>query len=207
MNDVRRMIYGTIIGFFLMLGLWFSIIYVSSCGFTFTCNRGQPLPDKTPIPTLIPVSQFSPLMQGGTVEFNKCPTTAMDLLGAWVTAGAPESETFTFSGADGQACEGTFATDIQPLFVENGLWKTGEIGCVSCHNAASDEANGGLAIATYEEISASGILGNGNWEESRLYTALRLGLVAAGHSADVSASNPALYAGAVVPAAEATPKP
>ena len=43
MNDVRKMIYGSIIGFFLVLSVWFSIIYVSSCGFSFTCNQAAPL--------------------------------------------------------------------------------------------------------------------------------------------------------------------
>ena len=56
MNDVRRVIYGTIIGFLMTLALWFSIIYVSSCGFTFTCHRGDHLIERTPVPTLIPAA-------------------------------------------------------------------------------------------------------------------------------------------------------
>ena len=34
MNDVRGMIYATLIGFFMVLVFWFGIIYLSSCGFT-----------------------------------------------------------------------------------------------------------------------------------------------------------------------------
>ena len=56
MTDVRKVIYGTIIGFFMMLGVWFSIIYISACGFTFTCHKAAPLVDRTPVPTLIPAT-------------------------------------------------------------------------------------------------------------------------------------------------------
>ncbi len=54
-DDVRRIIYGTIIGFFLVILSWLSIIYISACGFTFTCVQASPLVIRTPIPTLIPV--------------------------------------------------------------------------------------------------------------------------------------------------------
>lgn len=57
MSDVRKVIYGTIIGFFMMLAFWLSIIYISACGFTFTCHRAAPLVNRTPIPTLIPAAQ------------------------------------------------------------------------------------------------------------------------------------------------------
>ena len=56
MTDVRKMIYGAIIGFFMMLGLWLSIVYVSACGLTVTCHRATPLVDRTPVPTLMPAA-------------------------------------------------------------------------------------------------------------------------------------------------------
>lgn len=62
MNDVRKTIYVTIIGFFLVLGLWISIVYISACGLTFTCHRGALLVDRTPIPTLVAATQ-PPAMQ------------------------------------------------------------------------------------------------------------------------------------------------
>ena len=207
MNDLRKMIYGTLIGFFLLLGVWFSIIYVSSCGFTFTCRQAGPLVERTPIPTLIPASHSEPQTETGTSEFNKCKVAASDLIGAWVTAGSPETDVYAFTDVNGKACGGTYAADVQPLFVENSSWRTGEIGCVSCHNVGSDDRNGGLDMTTYKAISASGILGNGKWEDSKLYEVLSMGLVPDGHSADVPASNPVIYAGAVVPQVEATPTP
>jgi mono/diheme cytochrome c family protein len=55
-TDVRKVIFGTIIGFFMMLGLWLSVVYISACGFTFTCHRAALLVDRTPVPTLIPAT-------------------------------------------------------------------------------------------------------------------------------------------------------
>lgn len=54
-DDVRKVIYGTIIGFFLVVLSWLSIIYISACGLTLTCVRAALLVVRTPIPTLIPV--------------------------------------------------------------------------------------------------------------------------------------------------------
>ena len=53
-DDVRRVIYGTLIGFLAVVMGWVSFIYINACGFTFTCNRADPLVVRTPIPTLIP---------------------------------------------------------------------------------------------------------------------------------------------------------
>lgn len=220
MNDVRKMIYGTIIGFFLMLGVWFSIVYVSSCGLTFTCNQAAPLVDRTPIPTLIPVSHSDVQMgEAEVVEFNKCQTTAGDLIGAWVTAGSPETEVFAFTDINGHTCEGTYEGDVQPLFVENSLWYAGSLGCTSCHNVDLTNRSAGLDMTTYAALfmgsqradaasKGSDIFGSGNWESSVLYDVLvNQGLTVEGHSAEVSASNPVIFAGATVPEAEATPTP
>jgi len=201
-NDVRKVIYGTIIGFFLMLAVWFSIIYVSSCGFTFTCRQAAPKVERTPIPTLIPVSHSESEMEMGMAEFNKCQVSAMDLIGDWVDADTPETDVFTFVDVNGQSCAGTYAEDIQPLFYENSIWRVGVIGCVSCHNLASDDKNGGLDMETYDAISKSGILGSGNWEESSLYEILNQGLVPEGHSVDAPASNPLIFAGTIVASEE-----
>src|SRR5215207_907993 len=87
-DDVRRFIYGTIIGFGMLMAVWFSIIYISSCGFTFNCVRAQPLVIRTPVPTLIPYGHTeNQAAENGTVDFNQCQVSATDLIGAWVTAG------------------------------------------------------------------------------------------------------------------------
>jgi hypothetical protein len=208
MNDVRKMIYGTIIGFFMVLGLWFSIIYVSSCGFTFTCNRGDHFVERTPIPTLIPSSHSESNMDMGPVEFDKCLISASDLIGAWVSADFPETGAFTFVDVNGQSCAGTYSNDIRPLFSDNGTWQAGSLGCISCHNAELTDRSAGLDMTSISALQESGILGNGDWESSRLHEVLGSGLTADGHSVDVPAGNPLIYAGAVVDSGEeATPTP
>jgi hypothetical protein len=195
MNDVRKMIYGTIIGFFMVLGLWFSIIYVSSCGFTFSCHRGDPLVQRTPVPTLIPVSHSeSNMIDMGSADFDKCYVAAFDLIGAWVSAGIPETEAFSFADVNGQACEGSYAEDIHPLLLENSVWQPGSLGCVSCHNADLADRSAGLDLSSYDAISGSNVLGT-SWENSSLHQVLSMGLSPDGHSADLSAGNPLVFAG------------
>ena len=220
MNDVRKMIYGTIILFFGVLVFWLSIIYISSCGLTLTCKQAVPKADTTPIPTLIPAVHSDAQMGEGVVEFNKCQVAATDLIGAWVTAESPETEPFAFSDVNGNPCEGTFTADIQPLFVENSLWYTGAIGCVSCHNSALSDRSAGLDLTTHEAIltgsgrvadstaQSADILGGGAWETSTLYSVLvDQGLVATGHSADSPAVSLVVFAGQVAAEATATPTP
>lgn len=218
MNDVRKVIYTTIALFLGVLVFWLSIIYISSCGMTLSCRQAAPKIDRTPIPTLIPPSHVEAQMGGEMTEFNKCQVSAADLIGAWVTAKSPETEPFPFADLNGNPCEGTFAADVQPLLVENSLWYTGAIGCVSCHNSALSDRSAGLDLTTYQAIllgsgraadsTAKGadILGGGTWEKSALYTVLvKQSLVAVGHSADSSAATLVVFAGQVV--AEATPTP
>lgn len=218
MNDVRKMIYGTIALFFVVLVFWIGLIYVSSCGLTLSCQQAAPRVDRTPIPTLIPLkhTDAQPAM-GGTGAFNKCLVSASDLIGAWITAGAPASEPFPFAAVDGGPCQGSFANDISPLLRENSVWYSNSIGCVSCHNSALTERSGGLDLTSYEAIAqgsgradanAKGkdVLGGGVLDQALLYQVLTTqGLVAKGHSADVQASSPVLYVGERVP--EATPTP
>ncbi len=220
MNDVRKMIFGAILGLFMIVGLMISVAYVSSCGLTFTCRQAAPKVERTPIPTLIPVLQSETDMEEVSMaEFNKCEVSASDLIGAWVSAGASETETFPFTDVKGQSCQGTYTEDIQHLFVENSLWYSSSLGCVSCHNADLTERSGGLDLTTYDAVllgsrrvagsSSKGndILGGGDWETSLLHEVLvNQGLAPSGHSADVPVSNPVLFAGSQAEE-EATPTP
>jgi hypothetical protein len=222
MNDVRKMIYGTLIGFFLMLGLWFSIIYISSCGFTFTCNRGAPLVDRTPIPTLIPATL--PVQSAGdeSAVFNKCQIAAVDLIGAWVSAGVPETEKFSFTDVNGQACEAVFGRDVQPLFLESNLWYPGSLSCSSCHQPNLALALQNMDLSSYAGILAGSgrangepkgkdILGGGVWEESLLYQMLyapdgvsqvNRPIMPLGRTADVPDKGPLIFAGKIIPVEE-----
>jgi hypothetical protein len=219
MNDVRKIIYTTIALFLGVVVLWISIIYISSCGFTLSCRQAAPKIYGTPIPTLIPASHSEAQMGASATEFNKCQVAATDLIGAWVTAKSPDTEAFAFSDVNGKLCEGTFAADVQPLFVENGLWYKNAIGCVSCHNGDLTERSAGLDLTSYAAIQmgsgradanakGSDILGGGTWESSKLYAVLvKQGLVAAGHAADSPAATLVLFAGQTAPEATATPTP
>jgi mono/diheme cytochrome c family protein len=78
MNDVRKMIYGTIVLFFAMLVFWLSIIYISACGLTLTCHQAAPIVERTPIPTLIPAkfpvpTQFVPATATATLPPDLTP--------------------------------------------------------------------------------------------------------------------------------------
>jgi hypothetical protein len=220
MNDVRRMIYGTITLFFVVLAFWLGLIYVSSCGLTLSCKQAAPKVDRTPIPTLIPAkhSDAQPVMSQ-VMDFTKCQVLATDLIGAWLTAGAPADGTFAFSDANGGACEGTYMADIEPLLRENGVWYKNSIGCVSCHNGDLTGRSGGLDLTSYDAIlrgagradaNAKGkdVLGGGSLNDSTLYQVLvTQGLTAKGHAADASVVSVAVYAGTAVPEAEATATP
>lgn len=211
-DDVRRVIYITIIGFFLVLISWFSLIFVSSCGFTLTCNQAAPLVIRTSIPTLIPVSHpQSTGVPTSSISSDACQVSATDLIGAWVTAGSPETDAFPFTDVNGNPCEGTFEADIHHLFMDNSFWYTGAIGCTSCHNADLTDRSGGLDLSSYQGIIAGAqgkdILGGGNWDSSLLHDILLVhGLVPAGHSDDVPPVNPIyIYAGHQVSEASVTP--
>lgn len=219
-NDVRRMIYLTLVAFLLFLVFWFSIVYISACGFTLTCNQGAPLVIRTPIPTLIPAAQSAPQGEISPAEFNKCQMPAADLVGAWVSAGHSETEPFPFTDINGQTCEGTYADDIQPLFVENSLWLPGSLGCVSCHNSDLSDRSAGLDLTSYEAISlgtrrvagatspGTDIFGGGDWEKSILHEVLvNQSLVPEGHSPDAPAQDVIVYTGQQVDEAEVTATP
>ena len=209
MNDVRRMIYGSLILFFLTLGFWFSVIYVSSCGFTLTCNQAAQIVIRTPVPTLIPVAHNNPQPSGDMTGFDKCLVGATDLIGAWVSAGHPETEAFPFADVNGQSCEGTFGEDVQPLFVENSIWYEGAIGCISCHNPDQPDRNAGLDLTSYEAMtSGKDIFGGDDPQNSLLYEVLvNRSLVPEGHSADGPSEPVFIYAGHSVTEAEVTPTP
>jgi hypothetical protein len=220
MNDVRKMIYVTLVAFLLFLVFWFSIVYISACGFTLACNQGAPLVIRTPIPTLIPAPGSASPVQGGAAEFNKCQVAAVDLVGAWVAAGYSEKEPFAFTDINGQICEGTFSEDIQPLFVENSLWFSGSLGCVSCHNSDLSDRSAGLDLTSYEAISlgtrrvagasspGTDILGGGDWAESLLREVLvNQSLIPQGHSPDAPAQDVIVYSGQRVDEGDVTATP
>jgi hypothetical protein len=216
-DDVRKIIYGTLIGFLLVVGSWLALVYISACGFTLSCVRASPLVIRTPIATLNPSHAMIQVEPENPEQFNACYVSAADLVGAWVKAGAPENGLFDFQDVNGDPCQATFANDVQHLFVENELWYPGAIGCTSCHNIELTDKSGGLDLSSYQGIVAgtnrsyagakgTDILGGGNWDTSLLHDVLLMhGFVPQGHSKDVPPIAPVfLYAGQHVAPATAT---
>ncbi len=216
-DDVRKMIYGTILVFLVGVSTWVGFLFLNACGFTLTCARGEPQVDRTPVPTLIPATL--PVMSMGNGEVlvaEQCRVPALDFIAAWVEAGAQEHDAFQFVDVNGQDCEATFE-DVQPLFVEANLWSSGSVACVACHSvdvavspAQLDLSNyaGILAGSRREDAESKGtdILGTGNWETSLLYEFLATSHPdIPGHTTE--ASNLLIFAGKPLATSETTATP
>src|SRR5258706_16463952 len=105
-DDVRKYIYGTLIVFVTGVFLWISFAFVDACGFTLTCKRRALPVYRTPIPTLLPGTL--PARETGNWQVAKsdqCRVAAVDLIGAWVEAGASDTTAFQFTDVNGQHCE------------------------------------------------------------------------------------------------------
>ena len=179
-DDVQRTIYATLMIFVFGVLVWVGFIFVNACGFTLTCKQGDLLVERTPMPTLLPATL--PAMKAGNGEAalsDQCRVAAVDLLGAWVSAGAPEAEAFQFTDINAQNCESTFE-EVKPLFVDANLWYPGSLSCVSCHSADLTISLAQLDMSSYAGVSSGSrradaaskgtdILGAGKWESSLLY--------------------------------------
>src|SRR5689334_10741169 len=128
-DDVRKIIYGTILVFLLGVMTWVSFLFLNACGFNLTCPRGNAKVDRTPVPTLIPATlPVISMGDGEVIVSEQCRVPALDFIGAWVEAGAQEHDAFQFTDVNGQHCEATFE-EVQPLFVEANLWSSGSVAC------------------------------------------------------------------------------
>ena len=194
-------------------------IYFNSCSYRDNCRQGgRARLAHTPIPTLNPAGlAANALSYPVELESENCSVMAEALLSAWVTAGFSEKDYFNFVDANNTDCAATFV-DLQPLFTQGNLWYPGALACSSCHNADLGAASAQLDLSSYAGIlagsrrtagSAQGedILGNGNWEASRLYQVLFvLKQMPPGRPADASLeAGPMLYAGIPAEVAYATP--
>jgi hypothetical protein len=206
MDDFRKFMYTALVAFVLLLVVWIGIVYVSACGFTLSCHQGQPVASHTPVPTLaaatLPAPDFA--VSGPTVS--RCRIAAVNLIGAWVSAGYSDTETFTFTDVDGKSCEANFTDDVQPLFLESNLWYPGSLACASCHQPDMAVASAQLDQSTYEgmlmgsrrENGAKGndIFGGGVWEESLLYDNLYVKkFMPLGRPPELPAEGPIVFAG------------
>jgi hypothetical protein len=112
-----------------------------------------PPPEETPLPAATTDS-------GASEDIADSPpgaaAKAVDLIGYWVEGGAPETGTFEYTGIDGNTYEGTFDTDIQPLFTENNLWFEGQQACIGCHFANTENSYHEMDLSNYTGIMSGG---------------------------------------------------
>jgi hypothetical protein len=216
-DDVKRYIYGAVTVFLVGVLAWLSIIFVNACGFSLACNRGNALPESTPIPTLIPATlPAMEMVSAPAAASDKCYVAGADLIGAWVDAGSPEADVFQFTDANGVNCESTFE-DVLPLFTQSNLWYSGSLSCSSCHSVTLAVSPAQLDLSSYEGILAGSrrvddaskgtdILGGGAWKSSLLYQFLvETKADVPGHDAALS-SDLMIHVGTPLPT-EATPTP
>lgn len=220
MEDFRKLMYGVIIAFVGVLVTWGSIVYISACGFSFNCQRGQPVVYGTPIPTLAAATLPAPDFSVTSPTIKRCSVAAVNLIGAWVSAGYSDTETFMFTDVDGKTCEANFSRDVQPLFMESNIWYPGSLSCSSCHTPDLTTAFMNMNLSTYDGIVAGSgrangeaqgkdILGGGDWEQSLLYqmlyapngtTTIGRPAMPLGRPLEVPAEGPIIFAGILVQA-------
>lgn len=216
MNDsTKNIVYGVLIGLPTMLVVWVFSLYFFGCGSTNSCT-GIPQPDRTPIPTLLAATLPAPKVGAEAVAAKpRCRVAAVDLIGAWVSAGYPETDSFEFTDIKSQKCTATFKEDVQKLFLEANLWYDGAPACTTCHYADVTKATKNMDLSNYAGILAGSnrvggkpkgddILGGGKWADALLHKMLfapdgktEIGRPAMplGRPATVPASGPIISAG------------
>lgn len=219
MDDFKKLLYRMLIGFAILIVVFLSLTFLWSCGFDFSCKQAAPAVARTPIPTLSAAHISSAPQTDGAGEFNKCQVRAVDLIGAWVEAGAPDADAFPFADVNGTPCQASFDTDVFPLFNESQVWYHGASSCTACHNSAlAANRSAGLDLSSSSSILAgsgresadvaqgSSILGS--WYTSTLYLSLTMAEnVVYGHPSLAQTEALVIYAGSPLPPPTATPTP
>jgi len=80
---------------------------------------------------------------------------AVDLMGAWVDAGAPNGA-FSYKDMSGNATDASFNGDVLPLFTTEGIWGADTASCTSCHFDNSEESYHEMDLSSYEGIMKGG---------------------------------------------------
>jgi hypothetical protein len=210
-NDVRKIVFTTLLIFLGMLVVWLGFLFTVGCNGSLDCSKADLLPLRTSIPTLIPAT-LPPPQLGKVEQFTlKCHVGAVALLKAWVDAGYPETDPFQFTDGDGTACMATYKDDVSVLFKEANIWYNGAQPCASCHNPDVAKASANMNLSTYQgmllgsrrtspDAKGNDIFGGGVWEKSKLYEVLitRMGQPLAmpfGRPLDMDAQTVIVFAG------------
>lgn len=175
------------------------------------CSPIQSGQARTAIPTLIPATLPASSNLPISVSFGigDCKIAALDLIGAWVKAGKPQDNKFAFASIDNTKCDGSYVTDIQPLFSQPNIWYTGAIACVTCHGEDVTKSPAGLSLIDYQNTLAGSrrkdqstegndILGEAsNWEKSKLYIQIFTRQMPIGRPVTSPENGPVIDAGTV----------
>ena len=142
---------------------------------------------------------FSELDTGAAIR-------AVDLLEAWVIAGAPDNEPFDYVGVDGNIYHALYEIDIHPLFAKNDIWFEDSQACSGCHFGNLESSYHEMDLGTYEGIMKGGdtiseapgvpILGQSeigsndyDWDHSKLRERLRNNRMPPGWPFDITETN------------------
>ena len=187
------------------LRLW--VLFLSLSLLLSACQgRGTEITNYN-LPQYQPVGQSSISYKGvNPPEPASCSVRLGDLVGAWVTAGAPETDPFPFTDAQGKSCQGTFEVDVLPAFTQANLWYPGALSCRTCHGPDVQVSYARLDLSSYQGIMAGSsradvnsngddILGGGSWLDSTLYEVLSKGEMPPNQPAGLNPMGPLVTAG------------
>jgi hypothetical protein len=178
--------------------------------FLFRPAATETVSQRTPIPTLPRATLPAPSTGNPVSSTGECRITALSLIGSWVQAGKPESETFLFESMNGDECQGTFEQDVHPLFTQSNIWYPGAVSCTTCHSEPLERADARLDLSTYESIMAGSrresstqsgqdILGDeASWKQSRMYVQIFTKQMPPGRPAASPPEGPTLWAGEII---------
>ncbi len=130
---------------------------------------------------------------------------AVDLLGAWVGAGAPNGA-FSYKDMSGNATDANFNGDILPLFTKDGIWGADTAACSSCHTGNTEDSLHEMDLTSYEGMMKGGdvlsdppgvpLFGQSkvgatdyNWDHSKLRGRLRNNRMPPGVEFDITEEN------------------
>jgi hypothetical protein len=143
-------------------------------------------PVRLTVPTQVPQPREVNLVGLRLPGPQSCLVHSVDLIGAWVAAGRPESDLFAFKDVGGRPCHASFDADVLPLFAQANLWYPGALSCRTCHGPDVAVSNARLDLSTFAGIIAGSgrvsadkkgddILGAGQWDSSKLFEKLSHG--------------------------------
>jgi hypothetical protein len=181
--------------------------------FVTACSPIQSGPARTAIPTLIPATMPASSVLPVSISYGNgdCKIAALDLIGAWVKAGKPQSNNFAFTSIDNTNCDASYVKDIQPLFSQPNIWYAGAIACVTCHGEDVTKSPAGLSLTDFENIMSGSrrkdqstkgndILGDATtWEKSKLYIQIFTRQMPVGRPPSSPEKGPAIYSGSLIP--------